>query len=439
MKNIQLVTRACLRLVFTAGIIGIFCPEVGAQHGVQTGHLSNLGWSQRFQPANISQGDYQKFRYTAGGEGWLGNSDFVLAGIFSNNGYINEATKNRLLDQIKGSVDMAGGYTLDLANVNVKLGGLTMAFGLNTSLHANAHIGQANTLGLLLRGNKPFAGQTVSDDELALSTSQLRTFSAGLGWQNAKLRLGGRLQIHQGVRHFSSEKVMFALFTDSEGLEVNLDADYALVGTGSRKGFFQFDGIGASLDLGAAYQISDKMEVDVAANGLGWMSWKGNRVSGDVNVDWEGISIVSLLEDSVPAVIADQVDSLKTLVFPDTASTSWGLPTGSNFRLGFRYSLSEKSELGFTLLYAPFRSGVYTPIPVLGLAYQHEVIQGLKLGGNAYFGGSDRYGVGAMATYGFQAGPVKVNLLAGSDNLLGILLPTIGRGMSAYGGLGVDF
>jgi hypothetical protein len=44
-----------------------------------------------------------------------------------------------------------------------------------------------------------------------------------------------------------------------------------------------------------------------------------------------------------------------------------------------------------------------------------------------------------MGTYSIPAGPVRINVLIGSDNLLGLLAVNLGRGMNAYGGLGVDF
>jgi len=73
------------------------------------------------------------------------------------------------------------------------------------------------------------------------------------------------------------------------------------------------------------------------------------------------------------------------------------------------------------------------------VTYQHKVVEGLTLGANAYGLGLDSYGFGAMANYQFTIGSVSLDVLAGSDNLLGLVMPKVGRGMNAYGGLGVSF
>ena len=107
-------------------------------------------------------------------------------------------------------------------------------------------------------------------------------------------------------------------------------------------------------------------------------------------------------------------------------------------RIGGSYALGEHGVIGLQLVYVPMRSGAQTPMPVINVNYRHEVITGLLLGANAYFGGADGFGVGAMAAYTLPLGTSKLHVMAGGDNLVGLIAPGVGRGFSLYGGLGFD-
>lgn len=428
----------CMRLAVAFGLSSLAF-SAHAQFGLQVGQMSSTVWSQRFQPAAIAAGEFEKFRYAAFGEGYFGNTDCSIAGVFAENGYITETTKDRLLGDIKGDMQISAGYALDIASVNVKLGKTVLAFNAGTMLNANAHISNGNTLGLLLKGNKAYAGQTVTDNDLWGNLSQTRRIGVGAGWDFDKLKVGARLNFIQGVQNFNLEKSSLSLFTETDGTEVTLDADYQLNTTLARQGFFQFNGMGASLDAGVTYNINEKLLVEAAVNGLGMMNWKGNQIADEVSVQWDGISIASLLQDSLPEVIQHQVDSIKELIFPDTVEGKWSHGTPMQIRAGARYAIGENGVVGLTIVYAPGISGPQTPFPVIAASYQHEVVTGLVFGGNAYYGGYDAFGFGAMGKYTIVAGPTRINVLLGSDNVLGFIASNIGRGFSAYGGVGVDF
>ncbi|MBL0015705.1 MAG: hypothetical protein IPP17_04525 [Bacteroidetes bacterium] len=93
-----------------------------AQYDLQPTLLRSHVWSQTYQPANIVEGEYEKFRYGAIGTGWLGNTHAPLKGVFDENGYIQEATKDRLIGDLGTYEVISAGYHLGLAAMNIKLG-----------------------------------------------------------------------------------------------------------------------------------------------------------------------------------------------------------------------------------------------------------------------------------------------------------------------------
>lgn len=423
---------------FVGGMYGL-----QAQYGLQVGQLSNRGWSQTYNPANLSQQEFEKFQYTGLGTGWIGNNQVTLGGILSDGNTINEASKDQIMGQVEDGFTLSAGYRLDLAQVNIKLGGKTWGFYLSDYLGANANINSPNTIGLILRGNGPYAGQTVSDENSTASFYQARGLGAATSFAfGEKVNLGVRVNLLQGMRMFQLDNAEYTLFTAANGTEIDLDANYSFSSTPDfgNTGLFAFNGFGASVDLGLLVDLNEKMQLEAAVNDLGTISFTTDTKSRVVKLeDFSGIFIDNILQDSVGQLVENQADSLVNLVLPDSARGNTSLMMPMSLRLGFRYQLSEKGQLAATVVYNPLKVGAYTPTPVINVAYQHEVVTGLRLGVNAYYGGICGYGFGAMGTYRIQAGTTGIDLLAGSDNLMGFLVPNSARGMNLFAGVGVAF
>ena len=148
--------------------------------------------------------------------------------------------------------------------------------------------------------------------------------------------------------------------------------------------------------------------------------------------------ITSLFDDSIPEILEQEVDSLRDLVFPDTVASNLTVLTPLSLRLGATMQVGENGQLGALLIYNPSRSGNFTRLPLFNVSYRHEVVTGLRLAANAYVGGTDAYGFGAMATYRIAIQDWAVDLAIGGENVIGYLSPSAGRGFSFFGGIGVQ-
>lgn len=415
--------------------------QVQAQFELQPSLLRGHVWSQTYQPANIVEGEYEKFRYGAIGNLWLGNTHAPLKGIFAEGGFITDEVKDRLIGDLKANEDISAGYHLGLAAVNVKIGEMPLGIYLDEYNTVYARFNNPNTMGLILRGNGPYAGDTVSDSGIRGALVRTRELGVGTGFKGDKFSFGGRLRLKQGIRMAELANLDYALYTDTLGTQVSVSADYDLYTTPKlgKTGLFAFQGFGLGVDLGARYMASDKLDFELAVTDIGFTSWRTNHMNESVDVNWEGISITSLLVDSVSPIIEDQVDSIKEILLPDTTEDNHLLIAPTVVRLGGTFHLNEQASLSGTVIWSPIASGARTRLPMINVAYQHEVITGLTVGANVYGLGLDTYGVGAMANYLITAGSVGIDVLVGSDNLLGWIAPSIGRGMSVYGGVGVSF
>jgi hypothetical protein len=413
-----------------------------AQFGLQSTLLKDHVWSQAYQPANIVEGEYEKFRYGGQAGFWLGNTHAPLDGIFNaEGGYITEEVKDRILGDLKANEDLAAGYHLGLAAVNVKFGEQAVGFYVDEYSSAYVRFNNPNTLGLALKGNGAYAGDTVSDSGIQGKLYRVRELGVGTGWKWDKLSFGARLRLKQGIRMADLENLDYALYTDSLGTQVAVAANYDLYTTPmlGNTGLFAFQGFGAGVDLGVRYNVSEKLDLDLAVNDIGFTSWQTHHMNENVDIHWEGVSVVSLFADSISAELEEQVDSIKALLLPDTTDERRMVLAPAMVRATATFNLSEKAHLSGTVVWCPLPTGPRTRLPLVSVAYQHEVVTGLTLGANAYGLGLDTYGFGAMANYRFAVGSASFDVMAGSDNVLGFLVPTVGRGMSLYAGVGVGF
>ncbi len=415
--------------------------NLSAQYGLQSTLLRDHVWSQASQPANIVEGDFEKFRYGAQGSFWLGNTHAPLAGIFADSGYITEAVKDRLIGDLKPNENISGGYHLNLASVNLKFGEQRFGFYLDEYASIYARFNNPHTLGLVLKGNGAYAGDTVSDQNMSAKFLRTRELGIGTGWKWDKFSLGVRLRLKQGIKMADLSFLNYSLYTAPNGTQVHAQADYDVYLTkklGKTK-LFEFQGYGFGVDVGARYAFSDKFDVDVAANDVGFTSWATNNINDTVDVNWEGITIASLLQDSISAIVDQQVDSIKGLLLPDTTDARRMVYSPMQVRAAATFHFNEKASLSAQVVWYPLAVGAHSRLPLIGLTYQHEVVQGLTLGANAYGLGLDSYGVGALADYRFTIGSATFDVMAGSDNVLGWIAPTIGRGMNVFAGVGVGF
>ncbi|MEM0998712.1 MAG: DUF5723 family protein [Bacteroidota bacterium] len=410
------------------------------QQGILLQQMPDRIWSQRFQPANLLNGEYSSFRYGGQGSVYAGNAQATLDGIFVADGFITEAAKDQIISQLGPDQVVNLGYHLGLAAVNIKAGNLPLGFYLDQRLDATVGFNDPNTFGLIFKGNGPYAGDTVSDAGISGRLYSTRRLGVGTAFEFGKLKFGVRLNLIQGLRMADLDRLNYSLYTHPDGIQIDLQANYSLSATADlgNVGIASFQGFGASLDLGVTYDINEKFRVEASVTDAGFTSWQTEKIEDNIDIDWQGVSITSLFDDSIPEILEAEVDSLRELVFPDTVQSNLTLSTPLSLRLGGTMQVGDHGELGAMIMFNPSRSGGFTQLPLINLRYQHEVVTGLRLAANAYGGGTDVYGVGVMAAYRLAINDWAVDLALGGENVIGYLAPSAGRGFSFFGGIGVQ-
>ena len=426
----------------SVALIGVllFCSPVFSQFGFYMGHLEKNLLSQRYQPANIQAVEDVKLGIAVDGNAWIMNNAFALKGILNEGGTIPLEVRERMVNSINDQFFGTGGYRFGLLSVNARIKEKNFSFFLSQYDLVNAKFRDPGTLGIILLGNQAYKGQTITDEKVSANRMSIRELGFGTGFTFGDFRLGFRVKLLQGLRYFTLNNTNYSLYTEEDGLQVNLQGEYNFIQ--GRKvenpNPFTTKGIGGAIDLGMTYDFSEKVRLGLAFNDFGLVHWFNTlQLNNTVDLNFEGIEVSSLFADNISGEIEEAVDSLMSSVFPDSAYSGYNSPTRGNIRLTGEFRLTDNDFLGATLVYSPMPNSAITRYPILNLIYQRKIADVLYVGAKVYGGGTSLFGFGLMAGFDYAIqDKYGLHLTLNSENLLGLIAPGIGRGAAVYAGLG---
>lgn len=229
-----------------------------------------------------------------------------------------------------------------------------------------------------ISGNGAFLGQNVQEENI--SVNGISYWEMGLGYAqdlsllDRPLRVGGRVKLLRGVAYLGTEKdAQVTLRTDSETFDMNVQFQNAVFQTAGLSAFDE-DGDfnlnsgnnGLAVDLGATYQLNDKMDLALAINDIGSITWKNDTetyslTENQINfIGFSGLDTLDIGEafsDSLDIWTSNELTSrtFKTAIGPNIfASSSYKIyPKGSvTGTVGMLNSYAIRSQLiygvGFT-------------------------------------------------------------------------------------------
>ncbi len=313
---------------------------------------------------------------------------------------------------------------------------LSFGFRINPKLYFNFNLTGKDVammeyprdiLALLVEGNSDYVGQTM---DLKLNAHGVGYFetAAGLSYQvNDRLSVGGRLKYLSGVMNVQTNQAEFSLFTDefyeltisgnidvkTSGVEELFNDNYSLSFSDLGK---YFKNSGVAIDLGATYELTEKLTIGASVSDIGFIKWKSNVAQYSMDSElseftWEGLDISKLIRDENE--LDDLLDSLgNSFEFTETLDGSYTtkLPLRAYFTSS--YQLPYNAQLGMVLF---------------GEKIDNRILGGLGVVANKRIG---KY-VDFSLSYSFRkdaynnlGGGVSLNLppfqiYAVSDNLLG--------------------
>ena len=403
-----------------------------AQPALYLRNLSQEITAQAYQPAYLALQD-SFFLQIGGGIGYgSGSNVLTMDRLFLDNQYLSESVKDDIVGQLQDDNRLQLGFLLD-GSANIRIKQQNFSVFTRRVTHTYARFQDPRSVGLLLYGNARYAGETLTDDEITLGLTSYQEIGIGTAWQLGKWAAGIRIKGLLGIQATLLQHLDYSLFTEKLGTKLSMQSNYE---------FFRAQsdgtaGMGLGIDLGAVYELNSKLALQFAVQDLGLIQWEGEQYDQTVSFDYDGVEITQLFNtDFSSANNFIPSDTLRSLLIPSPTSASYRHMLPALASIGASYQWNEANQLFGNLLFGLSPQAMAQPLPLLNLAYHRKLGSFFMIGVNAYGGGLDQYGLGAIARANLQfSDKLRISAFGSMDNALGILSPPNGKGQSFHAGL----
>ena len=332
------------------------------------------------------------------------------------------------LDKISGELNTNNNFSL---NSDVQLFILGVNFNKNfislaINERANAWMVYTKDLADLAiygNGDPRIFGRNISLDRLYLKQNVYHEVALGFARNiSDKLSLGARIKLLYGVLNAETNNLGGYIRTDADSIHITntsfslrhsgyglFDGDGDIMSMALNTLPFSNENTGFGVDLGAQYQITDRMNVSASVIDLGYINWKQDTENigfNNVSYSFTGFDLIDLIDngDGTEDVLQQQLDSLESMYTPnETEGIAYKSSLVTNFHAAFDYLVGNKHHFG-AMVYGRVANGHVTP--EFGAYYNIQLGSILNAVVNASFRNGEISGVGAGMSV--NLGPVQI-------------------------------
>ena len=213
------------------------------------------------------------------------------------------------------------------------------------------------------QGNSGFDNNTANFDNMAINMSYYREYGVAFNRSllDDRLVVGARLKYLYGMTNIDSKKSEIEVYTDPNTYEMRASGSVRINSSG-----FDMDSIeaqdflikknnhGFGVDLGATFQINDKIELNASVVDLGFIQWNDdvkNYVNDGSTFEFKGIDIDDFIlknnvDSSNNSSLERVLDSLEEAFNLEEKNEVYRSNLIAQIYIGGTYQLSEKSKAG---------------------------------------------------------------------------------------------
>lgn len=409
------------------------------QSGLHLQYMANAPAGQFYQPALLAEMKMESVRLSGDGSLWFNSSSVSIGTLQTATNYLTDDFKLRLVNDLESSDNkfQAGYHYSEL--LNFITGNIRWGISWRNRWGLNGEFDKPETMGLLLRGNAPYAGETIAEEGLFMRN--VRYWEIGLSSAfdvGEKIKIGIRAKLLLGDQLRGIQELDYRFFTASDGSQIATEGNYDLVFKAANSTLLSQPGFG--VDFGVIYDYSENWRLQASITDVGQMRWKADRYRGNFNLDYKGLDLVDLINTTDGSNAIFITDTLRTQLAPDSSREDFfhGLPTQIN--IGARRKVGTKGHFMLSTHLSPGDIALKADRILLNLTYHHQFAPWLMLGVNAYGGGPDRFGAGAVGMVQIIHGDeLFISIFGSVDNALSFLIPQQGQGSGVNIGASMGF
>ena len=297
------------------------------------------------------------------------------------------------------------------------------------------------------QGNAQNNGERIGLDDLSFNLFQYREIAFGGSTSiGDKLRIGGRVKFLSGIYNITTKTTQLGIRVDETNNKTYIDGQIEAYTAGLNdfsnisENFLSLgnkNGTGLGLDLGAEFQVNERINVSASLTDLGAITWKQNTVqykTDNFEFEYDGVDFYDFVNgNSDGSTFQNFVDSLKAELEENAQrNVKYSTPLAPQLTAGIRFSLNKKNEIGAVARSEFYQNGTLNP----SFSAFHVLTLGHRLSTStsiSYINRSINFGAGVSARFG----PVQIFTVA--DSFLAIINPENSRGAQFRFGINLDF
>jgi hypothetical protein len=376
------------------------------------------------QSSYVNAASLPDHKVSIGLPGISSNSFDITNTGFSYNDVVNDVTKKydpyKALKAMSKENYMNVGMKIDLFSFRLKA--RSLYFTLNVTENINFKISYPKDLfSLMLKGN--YDQPNFDFTSLGINASHTREYGLGVTHEGKKMNIGGRFRLIQGFEN---------IYTRTDNLKFNTDINNGNVLSASAKGqiftsipesidektyLSNFGNVGGGIDLAVSYKFTPKWQLTLAANNIGFIDWKSNLRSYEMDGKggFDGADILGPYVNGKDFRFSEIIDSLnKAFKLKETEAISYRTWLTPQFYAMLNYNVLKHTSIGAALFLEAFVK--VTPTGTVAVQQKVGKMLSATLSYSAKFGQFNNLGLGLV----FKPGPFDFYIIG--DN---ILLPVI--------------
>ena len=301
-------------------------------------------------------------------------------------------------------------------------------------------------------GDERTFGRNVSFDQMKLKQNFYHEVALGFSRSFMdKLRVGARIKFLSGVINSQTDQLQGYIRTDTDSIHI---AGSSLRFNNSGVTYFANGGevlpllentmpfvggnSGLGFDFGASYQINEKISVSASMTDIGYINWKENTSSyqlNDINYSFKGFDLLDLINDGdgESDFLQNELDSLESIFeVNELDNITYKSSLTSNFYIGGDYALAKNHHVG---------AQVYGRIIEGNISPEFAAYYNLKVGRvlNTVFNAGFRNGKLSSVGAGMSVDLGPVQLYATTESVTSLLKPDAASMLDARVGLNLVF
>lgn len=277
------------------------------------------------------------------------NSAFSFNSLVKN----NVIDPNRTITKLKKNNQLYTGGSIDLFSLRFYKKKSIIQISLR-DVWTQRLVYTKDLANLLWNGNGSFAGHTANLNNVRVAANYYRELGIAVTKPiNEKFTVGVRAKLLMGIGNVTTQKSKNSLYTDQNGLLINGNSQFNLRTSGlvnaedvTALDLLGLHNLGAALDLGARYKLSEKISIACNVTNLGFIHWKQHVKNYHVDGDYNYTGYV--IKDSIDIVNADWgniVDTLEVIFKPKQDSKPYNAWLTPSVYISSNYKLSETATI----------------------------------------------------------------------------------------------